>query len=326
MKIGLISFAHLHAYSYASQLKTLPGAEFGGIYDELSARARLQAANFGVPWFGRLEDLLAAVDAVIVTSANARHYDYTLAAAAAGRHVLCEKPLATAVEHAEQMVRRCAEAGVQLMTAFPMRFSPPVATAKRAVEAGAVGAVRAITGSNNGKMPAGWFSDPQLAGGGALMDHVVHLADIMHWLLGQQPEEVYAEADTLLHEGIEVEDVGMVLLRFRDGVIGTIDASWSRPESYPTWGGLRFRVVGADGVLDVDAFAQQEQVYSTAGRPQRWVYWGSGADRAMLAAFVEAIRAGRQVPVTGEDGLAAVRVAVAAMRSARSGKPQRLVA
>ena len=321
MRIGLISFAHVHAASYAGVLKSLPGVEFVGIYDEVRARGRAEAQRYEVRWFDRLEGLLEASEAVVVSSTNADHHRYVLAAAASGRHVLCEKPLATRIEDAEEMVRKCRDAGVLLMTAFPMRFSPPVVSARRAVEMGGVGEIRAFTGSNNGKMPGGWFSDPQLAGGGALMDHVVHLADLMRWFLGTDPVQVYAEADALLHPGIQVEDVGMVALHFPNGVIGTIDASWSRPERYPTWGGLRFRIIGTDGALEVDAFSQQSQVYSDRAPDPWWAFWGSDVDRAMIAAFVAAVQRRIPVPVTGEDGLAALRIAVAARRSAASGEP-----
>lgn len=321
VRVGIVSFAHVHVHAYVPGLKSLPHVALAGAYDEEPARGRAEAQRYGLRFFERLEDLLEAVDAVVITAPNALHHRYTLAAVQARRHVLCEKPLATTVEHAAEMVRRASEAGVRLMTAFPMRFSPPVVTAKRAVASGVVGEVRAVTGSNNGRMPPGWFGDPELAGGGATMDHVVHLADIYRWLVGHEPVEVMAEAGTLLHEGSRVDDVAMVLLRFPGGVIGTIDASWSRPASYPTWGGLRFRVIGTEGLLDIDAFGQQAQLSSDKERAHRWVYWGSDADRAMLAAFVEAVRSGGPVPVSGEDGLAAVRVAVAAQQSAKSGQP-----
>lgn len=321
LRVGVVSFAHLHVHAYVPALRSLDGVQLVGAYDEEPQRGQAEAARYGLRLFERLDDLLGEVDAVVVTAPNALHHPYTLAAVKAGKHVLCEKPLATTVEHAAEMVRRAREAGVQLMTAFPMRFSPPVVTARKAVESGAVGEIRALTGSNNGQMPAGWFSDPELAGGGATMDHIVHLADIYRWLLGSEPVEVTAEAGTLLHEGIRVDDVAMVLLRYPGGAIGTIDASWSRPAGFPTWGGLSFRVVGTGGVLEVDAFAQQARFSGDERGVHRWLYWGSDADRAMLAAFVEAVRSGGPVPVTGEDGLAAVRVAVAAQQSARLGRP-----
>lgn len=321
VKIGLLGFAHVHAASYATILTSLEGAIFQGIYDEVASRGRAAALRLGVPYYESLDRFLEDCDAVVVATTNRDHYRFALACAAAGDHVLCEKPLATRVEDAEEMIRRCREANVRLMTAFPMRFNVPVLTALSAVRNGDVGEVLAITGSNNGQMPGGWFSSPELAGGGAAMDHVVHLADLMHWFTGSVPNEVYAEMDTLLHEGIEVEDVAIILLRFPDGMVGSIDASWSRPEAYPTWGGLRFRVVGSKGVIDVDAFSQNLAVYRNQQRLPAWRTWGSDADRAMLQGFVQAIQGGQEVPVTGEDGLAALRVVQAAYASARRGEP-----
>lgn len=316
-----MSLAHVHAASYASILSSLEGAEFRGIYDEIPSRGRSAALKYGVPFYESLDRMLENCDAVIVASVNRDHHRLVLAAAGAGRHVLCEKPLATDLASAEEMIARCRSAGVQLMTAFPMRFSAPVLAALSAVRNGEIGDIAAITGLNNGQMPAGWFSSPDLAGGGAAMDHIVHLADLMRWFIGSAPNEVYAEMETLLHVGIEVEDVVTVLLRFPNGAVGSIDSSWSRPDAYPTWGGLRFRVIGTKGVIDVDAFAQTISVYRNQQRLPVWKVWGSNADRAMLLAFAESVRSGNPVPVSGEDGLAALRVVDAAYDSARRGEP-----
>src|SRR5699024_9456389 len=138
--------------------------------------------------------------AIVVTSANAHHKDLVLEAARRGVHVLCEKPLATTVADAEEMVAACREAGVVLMTAFPVHFSPAVASLRSALADGALGELIGLTGTNNGKLPTArdWFTDVDLAGGGAMVDHTVHLAEILDSVLGA-PATVHATTNRILH-------------------------------------------------------------------------------------------------------------------------------
>ena len=317
MNTVLLGCAHVHADSYAGQLRTLPGVTFTGIFDADPARGHGAARRHGVAFFPTVEEALRSADAAVVASSTIEHRLLAAAAAAAGKHVLCEKPLATTLADAEAMIAAAGETGVVLATAFPMRFAPPVTSAFQAVRGGAFGRVLAFSGANNGQRPSPpWFSDPAQAGGGAVLDHTVHLADLMRWFIHDEVEEVYAEVDTLLSAGA-VEDVGILSLRFRRGVAATIDASWNRPGSYPSWGGLELRIVAEHGVIDVDAFAQRLAVYG-ARTGVSWPDWGSSADRAMLQAFVSACRGHETQLATGKDGREALRVALMAYESART--------
>jgi predicted dehydrogenase len=256
---------------------------------------------------------------------NSEHRHLAELAAAARVHVLCEKPLATSVEDARAMVTACDAAGVRLMTAFPMRFSPVLGQLASAARSGALGELVCLEGVNTGEMPdlhAGWFADRVLAGGGALMDHVVHLADAYRWLLGAEVNEVYAVANRILQDHhAAVETGGLLSLRFDNGVFATIDCSWSKPRGYPTWGGLTIEAVGTDGVISVDAFRQHLVIHGGAQVGERWPFWGSDANVAMLGEFVQAVREDREPNVTGVDGLRAQEVVDAAYRSIESGEP-----
>ena len=125
VRVGILSAAHVHAPAYAHALKTIPNAELVGVWDNDVHRGRAAAESWGIPFFENREALFGAdLQAVVVTSENVNHRPNTLAAAAAGLHVMCEKPLATSIEDAEAMIAACRNARVQLMTAFPCRFSP----------------------------------------------------------------------------------------------------------------------------------------------------------------------------------------------------------
>jgi len=329
MKIAIMSFAHHHAEWYIQNLRDLEDVEIVAVADDDAQRARAYAERFGVPFARDYEALLQArPDGVIVASENSRHRPLVELAAAAGVHVLCEKPLATSLADARAIVEACDRAGVLLMTAFPMRFSAPIVALKQQLESGELGEVYAFNGVNQGELPTAhrdWFVDKGLAGGGAIIDHTVHLVDIMRWFLGSEVEEVYAQSNRIIYgDQVDVETGALEMLRFQNGVFATIDASWSRPPYWPTWGGLAFELVTERGAILVDAFSQNLTVYRHDVGRANWLYWGSDANQAMIAEFVAAIREQRQPLVTGMDGYRAVEVALAAYDSAASGEPVRL--
>lgn len=326
MKIGIMSFAHLHAEAYIGNLRAAPGVEMIGIADESLERGTKYAQMFGAHLFDSYEALLAArPDAVLVCSENSRHRRLVEMAAQAGCHVLCEKPLATTVEDARAILEACRRAGVILGTAFPVRFSPAVEMVKKRLENGDFGDLYCFNATNNGQLPLAhrdWFIDPVLAGGGAAIDHIVHLADLFRWYTGSEVREVYAQMNRVFHQAeSQVETGGQAMLTFENGVFATLDFSWSRPDYWPSWGGLDFEMVTQRGAVTVDAFKQNITVFSEAAQRPRWDFWGSDMNQALINDFVAAVRAGREPRVTGMDGFRAVEVVLAAYESARSGQP-----
>jgi predicted dehydrogenase len=321
--VGIISFAHLHAVSYATCLAGIDSASLVAVADDDQHRGQAMASRFGVDYHGDVYELLERRDiqAVIVTSANADHHDHVIAAAGAGKHVMCEKPIATARDDALAMLDACHRNGVRFQTAFPMRFSPPAIALREAIQAGALGTPLAVMVTNHGRMPAGWFSDPMRAGGGAVMDHTVHVADLLRWTFGAKISRVYAEADTRIHAGIAVDDVGMLLLTMDNGMFASLDPSWSRPRTWPTWGGLTMEVIGDQGVVSMDAFKQNLQIFDDRQGTYRLEPWSNGGDPPMIQAFIDAVAADREPDVTGNDGLKALEVALCAYESARRHEP-----
>jgi predicted dehydrogenase len=321
LRLGIMSMAHMHAYSYAAAINELDDALLVGIADHDPNRASECAAKFATQAFKSYADLLASdVDAVVIGAENVRHRELCEMAAASGKHVLCEKPLATTTADGEAMVAACRSAGVQLMTAFPCRFSPAMARLKATLDGGQAGPVLAVRGTNRGRCPFGWFVDKALSGGGAVIDHTVHVTDLMRWITGREVVEVYAETSNRMF-GADFDDIGFLTMQFEGGVFATLDSSWSRPKSFPTWGDVTMNVTCEKGVLSLDMFAQNLIAYSDRTGGANWIPWGSNIDLLMLDAFVKAVLNGAPVPITGEDGLRAVDVALAAYRSAECGEP-----
>ncbi|MDP9265895.1 MAG: Gfo/Idh/MocA family oxidoreductase [Chloroflexota bacterium] len=315
LRVGIVSWAHVHAPGLAASVAALPGARLAGIHDEDAQRGRAAADENDVPWCAELSALFERSDAVVIASTNARRRAYVEAAAAAGLHVLTEKPLATTLADGRAMVEACRTAGVELGTAFPVRSSAAVQSLRAAIRSGSIGEVRAARGTNPGQYPGRWFGDPKEAGRGAVMDHVVHLADALRWLLDDEVRTVYAELGALMHH-LEVEDSGIVMLEFTRGVFASIDCSWSRPRTYPTWGGVTLHLVADRATVDVDVFGQTLTHYDDRSGHVRSVTWGEDLTKRMVGDFLDAVREGRPAPISGEDGLRALEVAIASYRSA----------
>ena len=323
IRIGMLSFAHLHADSYASCLQQIPDVALVGIYDDDPARGQDRAARFGTDYFSDADALLnQGLDGVIVCAENARHRPLTEQATGRVKAILCEKPIATTLADGRAMIRRCRETGTRLQIAFPVRFSPAIQELKQILDAGTLGTIHSAKCTNHGSMPGGWFTDRELAGGGAVMDHTVHVIDLLRWFWGTEVVEVYAEVgQELLHPGLGIDDAGLLSFRLSNGVYGTLDTSWSRPPSYPTWGDVKIEVLGERGLVRVDAFSQHLQVSSDLTGKTSWVGWGSNIDLGLIRDFVATIREDRAPSITGEDGLKALEVALAAYESARRGEP-----
>jgi predicted dehydrogenase len=323
-RIGLISTAHMHVGSYVHQLKGLDGVQITGLYDDEPARQKERAALFDVEEKPSLEALLESCDAVVICSENSKHKEFTLAAARVGRHVLCEKPLAPAPDDAREMVDACGAAGVKLFTAFPCRFSPAFEQLKRAIDSGALGEVLAARCTNQGMCPGGWFVQKELSGGGAVMDHTVHVTDLLRVLLADEASEVFCESGNGLNHG-DFDDTGFLTLTFERGVFATLDASWSRPKSFPTWGNVTMAVIGTKGVIELDMFAQESALYSDKTGKVRYQGWGSDIDKGLVSAFCAELRGGSTAIATGIDGLRAVEVVEAAYQSVETGQPAKVV-
>lgn len=333
MKVGVLSFAHVHAAGYAALLRDMDGVEvLCSDPDAASApdgevRGAALAQQLGVGHAGSYRELFEwGPDAVIVAAENSRHRPLVELAAQYGVDVLCEKPLATTAEDGEAMVAACRAAGVRLGVAYPVRFSPGYAALREAVRGGGTGRVLTVAGANNGRLPAGsraWFTDPELAGGGAMMDHTVHLADLFDDLFaGARAVEVYAQSNNLMYGGeVDVDTAGLVTVRYDNGAVATIDCSWSHPDHHHTWGGLELQLVGEHATVEMDAFGQVVSGFDDKRQKGVLLPWGTDLDAAMLRTFLFGGGPGGVQVADGEAGLRSLRVALAGYASVRSGQP-----
>lgn len=325
VNVGIASFAHMHAFSYASVLASMDDVSLRGFWDPLDARARQVEASWKLARFDSWEGLVKedSIDIVLVTSETVHHAAIAIAAMEAGKDVIIEKPIATTLEDAARIVAAEARLGRRVFQCYPCRYHPSSQHLKAMIDAGELGRVTSISATNHGCMPSRedpatrWFSDKALAGGGAVMDHTTHAADLIFWFTGYLPDRIFGTARTLFHDGLDVDDAGTVLLRFTSNAVASIDPSWSRPPTFPTWGDLTMLVHGEEATASIDMFNQNLDLHAShAGKTTTWLPFGSDIDAAMLAAYIGAFSSDAVPPVTARDGLAALKVAVRAYESA----------
>lgn len=337
LRIGVLSCAHpAHAASYMYWLSQQPGVEVVAIYDEDTVRAQRFGERFGI---ARLYDSPAPIledadiDAVVVCSPTNQHASLVIAAAEAGKHVLCEKPIATTLADARAMIDACTAANVQLHIPFTCRFYPTVQKAKALVADGSLGEVQGMVGYNRGIPPLppaypDWITSPEEAGGGALIDHSVHVTDAMRYLTGAEVTSVSAETGTLFAPSLEVDDAALLLLRFDNGAVASVDPSWSTPQTNPWHYDFVLRVLCDNGAFTLDDSKQTLNVATkpTNGRGFHLEYFGANVDAAMIAHFVHCLRSGEQLEpaANGEDGYKALEISLAAYQSAQIGQPVEL--
>ncbi len=266
---------------------------------------------------------------------NNLHAQVTLAAAAAGKHVICEKPLCVTLEEADQMIDACARANRKLMYAEELCFAPKYERVRQLAQEGALGRIYQMRQSEKHSGPhADWFWDVDQAGGGVLMDMGCHAFGWLRWMLGGSPKvkSVFASMSTVAHRArTRGEDNSITIVEFEEGVVGVAENSWAKP------GGMddRIEVYGTGGVSYADLFAGNaaltfsEEGYGyaleKAGSTRGWTFtifeeaFNQGYPQE-LQHFIQCVRDDRQPLLAGEDGRAVLEIIYAAYESAGVGR------
>jgi UDP-N-acetyl-2-amino-2-deoxyglucuronate dehydrogenase len=221
---GRISRNHFEAIAKVTELQLVSVADID------LARAREVGTAWGVPAFGSLEEMLAAVPSDIVTicTPSGLHPQHGIIAAKAGRHVITEKPMAISLAAADELVQACDAAGVHLFVVKQNRLNPPIQLLKRAVDKGRFGRIYMANVTVRWTRPQEYYDQESWRGtwefdGGAIMNQASHYVDLMQWLVGPV-ESVMAKTATQARR-IEAEDSGVALLKFRSGALGVIEVS-----------------------------------------------------------------------------------------------------
>ena len=328
MKVGIVGVGFMGTTHATGWAKT--PVEIVGFLAETEREAGSIASQYGTKVYVSLEEMLPDVDVVDICSPTHLHYEMALKAAAAGKHVVCEKPLARTTQQAQKIVKACREAGVQLLVAHVVRFFPEYALAHAAVADGQIGrpgVIRLHRGSYRPKKPAGnWFLD-EVKSGGILMDLMIHDYDYASWVAGEV-ESVFAQRVTEHHIEAPV-DYGLVILTHRSGALSHISGAWAYPP--PTFR-TRLEIAGDKGLIEFDSDGTapiQNLILKNGGADAPDVALPSSPVSespytTQIKEFYHTLVDGTPSRISAADGLHAVQIAEAALESAHSGQPVKL--
>ncbi len=233
--IGVIGCGAIAVEAHLPNYAADGRARLVAVADVDRARAEEAAARFGVPHiYEDYRELLARgdIEAVSICTPNDVHAEQAIAAAQAGKHILCEKPMAISLEQAEAMIAAASAAGVQLMVGFTHRFYSFNERAAALIAEGAIGKPYTVRVRFAHRGPyeswsarSDWFFDRRRAGGGAVLDMGIHALDLTRFLLGEEIESIWASIATLAHP-IEAEDAAVLCLQLTGGALGYIETGW----------------------------------------------------------------------------------------------------
>lgn len=321
---GLIGASTIAREYMAGAIRAQGDGEVSAVMSSSAERAKSYAAENGIGHaFSNIDDLLASdIDAVYISTTNELHLPQALAAASAGKHVLCEKPLALSSADARQMVEACREAGVVLGTNHHLRNAGAHRAMREAIAAGRIGEPVAARVFHAVYLPAhlqGWRLQRPEAGGGVVLDITVHDADTLRFVLGENPAEVTAFTHAMGMAGAGLEDGAMCVWRFNSGLLA------QSHEGFTTaYAGNGFEVHGTEGSLIAKGVMTQKPagsvVLHTAQGEEELNFDRDDLYARSLNHFHAAIRGEGKPAATGEDGVWSLACAEAALESARKGR------
>lgn len=340
LRMGLIGCGSIARAAHLPAMRSLSDrVRLVATADVDESAARSAAAPWGAVACADGHELLRRpdVEAVMIATPEVAHREWTEAAAAAGKHVLCEKPMASALADADSMLSACRNAGVHLMIGHSRRFTRRYIEIRRAIERGEVGVVRLVRenerrsrlreGASGGYWSAAhWTGDPAVSVGAALTNGI-HEADLLRWFTGSEPVSVCAEHKVTVAGNRGVPDFLTYTVRFASGAIGSSEISNCLPPGYPAF--HQCEIYGTRGAVR----AKDHDLVSVTRYRDEGIDFPE-SDRILLhnptayvrewAGFLDTVQRGRPLPMPPEEAREALRLALATVESARTGKVVRL--
>ena len=322
LKIGIVGSGFM-GRTHAAAWANLP-VKLVGVCSADQSRAKALADQYGVPAFDSYEKLLTAVDVIDICTPTHLHHEMVLQAAKAGKHIVCEKPLARTVTQAREMIDACKKVNVQLLVAHVLRFAPQYAQAKAVVDRGEIGKVAVQRFTRCSALP-NWASDNWLMdvekSGGMLLDLMIHDYDFARWV-GGDVESVFAKSLRGQKPGSK-EDYGLVMLRHKNGAITNVEGGWAyAPGMFRT----AFEIAGDAGLIEhpVDSSiplgVYMKQKGEVADAPIPVNPLAEDPYTTQVKHFLDVLEKGTTPIVSAEDGLAALQIGLAAIESSRTGR------
>ena len=342
VRVGIIGCGKIAQVRHIPEYLDNPNAKLTGLYDLNLQRAKNLAEKYGCKFYESIEEMLAdpEIDAVSVCVANHVHAEITIAALKAGKHVLCEKPMATKLKDCQMMVDTAEQMGKKLMIGQNQRFAKAHAEAKKLIESGDIGSVLTFKttfghgGPETWSVDAGpqnWFFDKKRAAMGAMADLGVHKTDLIQYLLNDTVEETTAKVTTLDKKDsngnlIGVDDNAFCIYKMKSGIIGTMTASWTYygEEDNSTI------IYGTEGMLKIyhDPKYCIELIRKDGGK----VFYDidqiqtndNQTKSGIIDAFVESVENDTEPAVPGKSVLSAMKAIFGSLKSSELGRTVRV--
>lgn len=324
MRVGIIGTGSMGSVHAAAWAKT--PAVLAGFVSKTADSATLLAQQYDARIYESLEALLPDVDVVDICTPTHLHHEMVLQAAAAGKDIVCEKPLGRTVAQAQEMIAACTAAQVKLLVAHVVRFFPEYALARQKVAAGAIGqpaVIRLRRGTfQPHKAEDNWFTDTGKSGG-MMLDLMIHDFDYARWVAGEV-KQVYAKKVSSQHPHAAV-DHGLVILTHHNGTLSHVEGSWAYPA--PLFR-TQLEIAGSNGWLRHDSgetsalgLYLHQQKRDTADVPLPRSPLSEDPYTTQIRSFYSHLQDDTPIPVSAADGLAALQIALSALESAESGRP-----
>ncbi len=323
-RVGLIGagfMGRLHAAAWAQT-----PAQLAAVFDPNAESARAIQQQYGATAYDSVEALLAAVDVVDVCTPTHMHHALVLQAAQAGKQIVCEKPLARTAAHADEMVAACKAAGVKLLAGHVVRFFPEYALAKQIVDGGELGRLGTVRLKrvSSGPTWSKWFFDFEKSGG-MILDLMIHDFDYAQWVAGPV-ESVFARSVRGQNPDAPT-DYALAILRHESGALSHVEGGWAYP---PPHFRTALEIAGEDGLIEHPAessaplavYLKKQGDEDGAGVPTSPLL--EDPYHTQIKHFYEVLAHDVPARIAPEEGAAAVRIALAAIESARTGRRVRV--
>lgn len=334
LKVGVIGCGSIARYRHLAEYQAHENVEITAVCDVVQERALEMAEKFGAAAYTDYQELLknGEIEAVSICTPNALHAPMSITALQSGKHVLCEKPMATSLAEAEAMIEAAKVNKKKLMIAHNQRFVPSHDKAHELIQAGDLGRIYSFRTAFGHGGPEGWsidganswFFDKKQAFIGAMGDLGVHKTDLMRFLLNEEFTEVAAFIETNAKQNTDVDDNAVFILKTENGIIGTLAASWS----YGAKEDNSTIIYGEKGILRLEDdpdysliihYTNGQTVKENLGGIQTNEEGGQ-EDSGVITRFVRSILLNTAPPVNGDEGMKSLKVILGALDSNKTKK------
>lgn len=329
LKFAVVGCDHVHVLKYIPSIAHHPDASLVAIaaMDGNQEMAKKAAKEYRCRYFESIESVfsLKELDAVYIGTTPANHLEIIREAAKEGVQVLCDKPLATNLYDADEIISLADNYSINLMVPFNPRFQLSVMRLKEMLEQGMIGDLLYINSVKYGKIPSlipdmdtDWFFDVDRAGCGGFGDIGIHSIDAICWLAGGKPSTVFAKIGRHIHHHLALDDIGSAFIEFDNGVIANLHSGWANPAKYPSWLDVKFEVLGSEKVVAIDKPYHDFKVYNEASTEA--VSWWRTDVSMLVDEFIQSILQEREPSITARDARRALEVTLAAYQSSTTGE------